>query len=188
MKPIFKILVLGAVLILGTTAVVDQGLAADKGSQLIFQSNMAHKSFISIANAHDTRAVTLLTQYYNDEMEMVLWYLRIVLPNGNVLVDPFDHSIPGSDPAVNTGDFIMGTGKAGSGHFVIAVTAVATDAPANADATQSRLKTRTIRRISSSPLSWLRVWAPTATTSTKAATYTQLMDPGLAPLMILMQP
>ena len=43
MKSIFKILVLGVVPILMATAVVDQGLAADKGSQLIFQSNMAHQ-------------------------------------------------------------------------------------------------------------------------------------------------
>ncbi len=42
MKSIFKILVLGVVPILMATAVVDEGLAADKGSQLIFQSNMAH--------------------------------------------------------------------------------------------------------------------------------------------------
>ena len=47
MKSIFKILMLGVVPILAATAVVDQGLAADKGSQLIFQSNMAHTNYIS---------------------------------------------------------------------------------------------------------------------------------------------
>ena len=36
MKVWIKLLVLGAVPILAVTAVVDQGLAADKGSQLIF--------------------------------------------------------------------------------------------------------------------------------------------------------
>ncbi len=79
MKSIFKILVLGVVPILMATAVVDQGLAADKGSQLIFQSNMAHKNFISVANtARQAMAVTVLTQYYNDEMKRVLWYLRVI--------------------------------------------------------------------------------------------------------------
>ena len=137
MKGWFKLLVLGAIPILAVTMAVNQGLAIsneDKGSQLIFQTNMAHKSFISIANAHDDRAVTLLVQFYNDEMEMVLWYLRLLPPNGNSLVDPFDHMIPGSDPATNSGDFIMGTDKANSGHFVIAITAVAADLAADADA------------------------------------------------------
>ena len=96
MKSIFKILVLGVVPILALTAVVDQGLAADKGSQLIFQNNMAHKNFISVANAHDKQAVTVLTQYYNDEMKPVLWYLRVLPADSNVLVDPFDHMIPGT--------------------------------------------------------------------------------------------
>ena len=125
MKSILKILVLGAVLILGTTAVVDQGLAADKGSQLIFQSNMdpAHHSFISVTNT-SPNAVTVLVQYYNNDMEMAVWYLRVILGETTVLVDTFDHMIPGSDPATNVGDAIMGSGKEGNGHFVIAVTAV----------------------------------------------------------------
>ena len=96
MKSIFRILVLGVVPILAATAVVDQGLAADKGSQLIFHSNMYHQNYISIANANDGEAVTVLTQYYNDEMAMVLWYLRVIPGGGNVLVDPFDHRIPGT--------------------------------------------------------------------------------------------
>ena len=149
MKSIFRILILAVVPILMVTAVVDQGLAADKGSQLIFQSNTGHTSYISVANAHDMRAVTLLVQYYNDEMERVLWYLRLLPPNGNVLVDPFDHMIPGTADEDDDGMEIAGTGtnvgdvlaalpamstddKAGmnSGHFVIAVTAVAADAAA----------------------------------------------------------
>ena len=68
MKSIFKILILAAVPILAVTAVVDQGLAADAGSQLIFQSNMAHQDYISVANTNDKMAVTVLVQYYNDEM------------------------------------------------------------------------------------------------------------------------
>ena len=47
MKSIFKILILAAIPILAVTAVVDQGLAADKGSQLIFHSNMAHQEATS---------------------------------------------------------------------------------------------------------------------------------------------
>ena len=137
MKSIFKILVLGVVPVLALTAVVDQGLAADKGSQLIFQSNMAHKSFISVANAHGSKAVTVLVQYYNDAMERVLWYLRVLPADSNVLVDPFDHMIPGtaSDDdmdGTNVSEILgalpaMSTDKkAGmnSGHFVIAITAV----------------------------------------------------------------
>ena len=42
MKGWFKLLVLATIPILAVTAVVNQGLAADKGSQLIFQSNMGH--------------------------------------------------------------------------------------------------------------------------------------------------
>ena len=126
MKGWFKLLVLATIPILAVTAVVDQGLAADKGSQLIFQSNMAHTSYISVVNAQpgSTDAVTVLVQYYNNEMEMVVWYLRVIPHGTNVLVNPFDHMIPGSDPATNVGDAIMASGKAGNGHFVIAVTAV----------------------------------------------------------------
>ena len=129
MKSIFKILVLGAVLILGTTAVTDQGLAADRGSQLIFQSNMAHTNFISILNTSDD-AVTVLVQYYNNEMEPVVWYLRLLRAGRNLLVNPFNHEIPGTGDAeegvaaTNVYDAIMDSGKAGNGHFVIAVTAV----------------------------------------------------------------
>ena len=50
MKGWFKLLVLATVPILAITMVVDQGLAADKGSQLIFQSNMAHQNYISVVN------------------------------------------------------------------------------------------------------------------------------------------
>ena len=118
MKSIFKILILATVPILAATAVVDQGLAADKGSQLIFQANMAHTNYISIANAHDSQAVTVLVQYYNDAMEMPVWYLRVLPADGNVLIDPFDHMIPGSGEeqrgwhghdatSVNVGDAIM---------------------------------------------------------------------------------
>ena len=81
MKSIFRILILAVVPILMVTAIVDQGLAADKGSQLIFRTNMAHTNFISIVNANphaDGRAVTVLVQYYNDEMMRVLWYLRVI--------------------------------------------------------------------------------------------------------------
>ena len=100
MKSILKILVLGAVLILGTSAVVDQGLAADKGSQLIFQSNTGPPRTSSpLQTPTDSQAVTVLVQYYNDAMERVLWYLRVLPADSNVLVDPFDHTIPGSDPA-----------------------------------------------------------------------------------------
>ena len=38
----------------------------------------------------------MLVQYYNDETAQVLYYLRVIPGGGNVLVDPFDHSIPGT--------------------------------------------------------------------------------------------
>ena len=53
----------------------------------------------------------MLVQYYNNEMEMVVWYLRVIPHGTNVLVDPFDHMIPGSDPPTNVGDAIMESGK-----------------------------------------------------------------------------
>ena len=134
MKGWLKLLVLGAIPILAVTMVANQGLAADKGSQLIFQSNMAHQNYISVVNASGD-AVTVLVQYYNNEMEMAVWYLRVILGDTNVLVDPFNHMIPGSDPAVNVGDAIMASGKGGNGHFVIAVTAVGANTVDDADTT-----------------------------------------------------
>ncbi len=109
MKSIFKILVLGVVPILALTAVADQALAADKGSQLTFHSNMYHKNFISVANANEGSAVTVLVQYYNDEMARVLWYLRVIPGGGNVLVDPFDHKIPGTAEQDDDGEDIPGS-------------------------------------------------------------------------------
>ena len=123
MKGWMKLLVLGAIPILAVTMVANQGLAADKGSQLIFQSSMAHTNYISIVNANPDSAVTLLVQYYNNDMELALYYLRVLTSDSSVLVDPFNHMIPGTE--LNTGDEIMGSGKMGNGHFVIAVTAVA---------------------------------------------------------------
>ena len=123
MKGWLKLLVLGAVPVLAITMVANPALAADKGSQLIFQSNMAHHNFISVANT-SSNAVTVLVQYYNNEMEMAVWYLRVILGETTVLVDPFNHMIPGSDPATNIGDAITASGKMGNGHFVIAVTPV----------------------------------------------------------------
>ena len=143
-----RLLVLGAIPILAVTMVANQGLAADKGSQLIFQSNMAHQSFISIVNANphaDGRAVTVLVQYYNDEMKRVLWYLRVIPAGTNVLVDPFNHAIPGTAMEDEDGEEIPGSetnvsdvlgtlpamtndddgAGINTGHFVIAVTAVA---------------------------------------------------------------
>ena len=123
MKGWLKLLVLGVIPILAVTTIAAQS-NNDKGSQLIFQSNMAHKNFISVVNANSAAAVTVLTQYYNDEMEMVVWYLRVIPAGGNVLVDPFNHVIPTTER--NVGDVIMESEKANSGHFVIAVTAVGT--------------------------------------------------------------
>ena len=96
MKGWLKLLVLGAVPILAVTMVADQALAADKGSQLIFQSNSDHVNFISVTNSSDSEAVTVLVQYYNESMEMVVWYLRVLPANANVLVNPYDHMIPGT--------------------------------------------------------------------------------------------
>lgn len=128
MKGWLKLLVLGAVPILAVTMVADQALAADKGSQLIFQANSDHTSFISVANANSDAAVTVLVQYYNEDMEMVVWYLRVIVGDGNFLVNTFDHMIPGTATdddmdGTNVMEAIMGSGKA-STHYVIAVTAV----------------------------------------------------------------
>jgi len=109
-------------------------MGADKGSQLIFQPNMAHKNFIAISNSSSDNAVTVLTQYYNDKMELVLFYLRVLPAGANVMVDPFDHVIPGSamkddddkeipDSATNVSD-VLAEADVNSGRFVISVTAV----------------------------------------------------------------
>ena len=151
MKSIFKILCLGAVLMLATTAVVDQGLAADKGSQLIFQTDMSNTNYISVSNT-SADAVTVLTQYYNDEMALVLWYLRVIPGGGNVLVNPFNHEIPGTAEKDDDGMRIPGTGTnvsividdlpamtndddgpgVNSGRFVITVSAVGANTVADA--------------------------------------------------------
>lgn len=128
MKGWLKLLVLGAVPILAVTMVADPALAADKGSQLIFQANSDHTSFISVANGNSDAAVTVLVQYYNESMEMVVWYLRVITGDGNFLVNTFDHMIPGTATdddmdGTNVMEAIMDSGKA-STHYVIAVTAV----------------------------------------------------------------
>ena len=108
MKSIFKILVLGVVPILAVTAVMDLGLAADKGSQLIFHSNMYHKNYISVSNT-SPNAVTTLVQYYNDELTQVIAYLRVIVGGGTVLIDPFEHEIPGTADKDDDGNEIPGT-------------------------------------------------------------------------------
>ena len=158
MKGWFKLLVLATIPILAVTAVVNQGLAADKGSQLIFQSNMAHHNFISLVNAQpDGNAVTVLVQYYNNDMEMAVWYLRVIPGGSSVLVDPFDHMIPGTEK--NVGDEIMGSEKAGNGHFVIAVTAVAAQVELATTTTTHRQRTPFSRR------PWLRTCMGRATST-----------------------
>ena len=97
----------------------------------------AQKNFISVANTAEDRAVTVLFQYHNDEMRRVLWYLRVLRAGATVLVDPFDHEIPGTADgaggSVNVKGILFGETpslsseeKAGfnSGRFVIGVTAV----------------------------------------------------------------
>ena len=190
MKGWLKLLVLGAVPILAVTMVADQTLAADKGSQLIFQSNMAHVNFISIVNAHPGGdAVTVLVRYYNDEMKRVAWYLRVIPGGTNVLVDPFNHAIPGTAKQDDDDEDIPGSEKnvsellgslpawsnddegpgRNSGHFVIAVTAVAANSlhgrhagrrPCGRDRSQHCYR---VRRTSFSRLRWLRICMGQAT-------------------------
>ena len=88
MKGWMKLLVLGAIPILAVTMVANQGLAADKGSQLIFQSSMAHTNYISIVNANPASAVTLLVQYYNNDMELALYYLRVLTSDSSCSARP----------------------------------------------------------------------------------------------------
>ena len=157
------------------SAIVNPGADADMGSQLLFLADTginarahtpsdkstptalmsvsellganeaAQRNFISAANTAPAKAVTVLVQYHNDEMEPVLWYLRVLRAGASVLVDPFNHEIPGTSkedgslgphnvrdllfdeiPAVSFKDE-AGRRRAGfnSGRFVIAVTAVA---------------------------------------------------------------
>ena len=172
MKGWMKLLVLGAVPILAVTLVADQALAADKGSQLIFRQNMAHQNFISIVNAHPggvpdadspPRAVTVLVQYYNDEMKKVAYYLRVIPGGATLLVDPFDHAIPGTAMKDDDGEDIDGTETnikdrallgslpaetndddgpgINTGHFVIAVTAVGANTVDDTDTADNEANT-----------------------------------------------
>ena len=142
MKGWFKLLVLAALPILAVTMVVDQGLAADKGSQLIFITDAGEVNYVSITNTsvnipdldtvdgNDTdmgvnqmeetaMAVTVLVQIYDDELAPVLEYLRVILGGGTVLVDPMSHMIPGTETSVT--DVI---GASDSSRYVVTVTAV----------------------------------------------------------------
>ena len=84
MKSILRILVLGAVPILAVTMVADQTLAADKGSQLIFQTNIGphelHLCCQRAAGRHG-RGYGAGSVLQRIEMEMVVWYLRVI-PHG----------------------------------------------------------------------------------------------------------
>ena len=161
MKGWFKLLVLATVPIIAVTMVVDQGLAADKGSQLIFIAEMGSdtQEYISITNtsvdipdldtvnnvdvdgdpdmpAVDGMAVTVLVQYHNDEVRSegknidLPAYLRVLTGGETVLIDPFNHMIPGTErsvydllsdlPMMSTDD----DPGINSGRFVITVTAV----------------------------------------------------------------
>ena len=112
-------------------------------SEWLGATEAAQRNFISVANTADEKAVTVLVQYHNDEMEPVLWYLRVLPAGANVLVDPFNHEIPGTTKEVGSGpvnvrDILFdeipavsfkdetGRVRAGfnSGRFLIAVTAV----------------------------------------------------------------
>ena len=112
--------------------------AAQSVSNRLGTTEAAQKNFISVANTNEDRAVTVLFQYHNDEMRRVLRYLRVLRAGATVLVDPFDHEIPGTADAegggrANVKDILFddipaltSEEEAGfnSGRFVIAVTAV----------------------------------------------------------------
>ena len=133
MKSIFKILVLGVVPILAATAVVDQASRCRQGLSVDLPEQHGPCELRLHCKHRQGQAVTVLVQYYNDAMESVLWYLRVVPADSNLLIDPFNHMIPGSDPATNVAGFLGdlparsseddGPGI-NSGHFVITVTAV----------------------------------------------------------------
>ena len=182
MKGWLKLLVLGAVPILAVTMVADQALAADKGSQLIFQANSDHTSFISVANANDGRgsdgAGSVLQRIHGAGYLVPESHHRRRELSGQPL-QPHDsgHGYGGRHEAgTNVMEAIMGSGKA-STHYVIAVTAVGANLeglPAGTD--QSRWQwiwsdgdqqapIRGLRRMSSSPTIWSKIWtAPTTLT------------------------
>ena len=148
MKGWFKLLVLGAVAILVVTMVADPGFAAnrDKGSQLIFIADMGLVNFISITNtsvdipdldddpetdavddmdggediaAETAMAVTVLVQIYDDSIMPIVEYLRVVTGGSTVILNPFDHMIPGAE-GMNVSRFLD---EEGGSRYVIAVTA-----------------------------------------------------------------
>ena len=110
MKGWLKLLVLGAVPILAVTMVADQTLAADKGSQLIFRTNMAHVNFISIVNANphaDGRAVTVLVQYYNDSGKATSSHFLIAITAVGANMDGVPAGTDATDVA--TGEAVANT-------------------------------------------------------------------------------
>lgn len=100
----------------------------------------AYKNFISVTNTHGEMAVTVMFQYYNDDMNLVLSYLRVVLAGQTILIDPFNVDLPGTNGFNSTERFFddedgdreliaIGTDKKkgfNSGRFLISATAVAT--------------------------------------------------------------
>ena len=103
MKSIFKILELGVersriffAILRGD--VDSQGLARRQGVAVdVFQSNMAHKNYRSESPTPImTKRLRYLFNTTTTSCPRVLWYLRVITGGGNVLVDPFDHEIPGT--------------------------------------------------------------------------------------------
>ena len=140
-------LVLMAVLVAAPLA-----LGAEKGSQLLFVVDSDNTNYISVTNAAvptptgavdadgdavnmptSAMAVTVLVQYYNDETRLALEYLRVIGAGRTILVNPFDHTIPGTEKNVSEvlDTLPMQSTKDdpgyNSGRFIIAVTAVAAD-------------------------------------------------------------
>ena len=184
MKGWFKLLVLGAIPILAVTMVANQGLAADKGSQLIFivDGGMGMQNFISVTNtsvvipdldeegdvtdndggmdqmAQDAMAVTVLVQVYDDGLDPIVEYLRVITGGATVLIDPLDHMIPGTERNVST---VIGASD--SSRYVLTVTAVGTHS-ADDDRSVDRLRILktmipSTRRISCSRPTWLQRWS-----------------------------
>ena len=109
-------------------------------------------NFISVTNSSSDMAVTVQFDYYNDDLTPILSFLRVLPANATILVNPFDHMVPGPASAglmerANVRDALFGTGELGankmsgmkpaavsamgdggfnSGRFLISVTAVGT--------------------------------------------------------------
>ena len=146
------------------------GLTDDQGQMAVSEAtgyvDAMLANYLSVTNSSSNMAVTVQFDYYNDNTMLVLSFLRVIPAGRTILINPFDHTIPGETfrgltRAPNVSEALFGAGELlqnkntgvkphtiealgdegfNSGRFLIAVTAVGSmeDTDSTDDAADSR--------------------------------------------------